>query len=392
MRSAVARSPLLHVAAVTAGLTSTSAFAAEWVFTPAAEVSERTQQNPHLSADKNQQNDLSTGVGAQASLMLQRRTERLSVTVQPVVRTYRFPDHSDLNRNEQHLDVSLNWQGEKVSWAGVAAAAHDTTLTSELGNTGLTQGNYRHESFDLSLGPTWMVSERLQARTSVGLYSNRYPGGESSGLENYRYSTALVGMSYVLTDRASVSLYGSAGRLDGQGSGANTDNASLTLQSRYAWSSLMSIGVGVGPSLARTDAGQQRGLLYNADVTRVFEKSALSFSLRRTQSPSGRAVLTDVEDATLAFTAQLTERLTGTASAGFTRRRDALRDLNLDLTRVHYAHADAGVSWLLAPNWRLGASVGSAVQQVGSDFYNNSTGRGFDAHLALSWNGNPHVK
>ncbi len=393
MRLGVARHPLLQVAAVTAGLTSTStsAFAAEWLFAPAADVSEQTQRNPHLSPDKNEEKKMSTGASAQVSLGVQRRTERLTMALQSAIGTHRFPDASDLDRNDGHVDLSLNWLGEKVSWSGTAAATRDTTLTSELGSTGLTQGNSRHESYNLSFGPNWALSERLQAQTSVSLYSSRYPGATAS-LENYDYNTATASMSYVLTDRASLSVLGSAGRLVSQGSGSNTDNASISLQTRYIWSPLLSFGAGLGPSLTKTAQGEQRGLIYSADVTRAFERASLSLSVSRRQSPSGRAVLTQTDEATLAFSAQITERLSGTATAGISRRRNTLRDFNLDLTRVRYTHADIGVFWQLASNWRLGASVGNAVQQVGSAFFDDSTGRGYNARLGLTWNGDPYVK
>ena len=392
MRAGVARNPLLRVAAVTAGLASTSAHAAEWMFTPSSELFTRTQQNPHLSADKKEEKEVSTGVGVQASVALQGRTERLIVAVQPLVTTYRYPDKTDLDRNEAHLTLSLNWLGEKVSWLGTAAAAHDTTLTSELGNTGQTQGNFRHESYNLTFGPTWRVNERMQARSSLGVEESRYPGSAGSSLSDYRYSSAVAGTSYGLTDRATLTLQGSAGRLESKGADSVTDNASLSLQARYVWSPVLSFGAGFGPSWVRTDAGKQQGLLYSADITRTFETAALSLSASRKQSPSGLAYLTEVDEATLAFSAQITERLTGTASAGITRRQNVLRDFNLDLTRVRYTRAELGVSWHLASNWHLGASLGNAVQQVGSDFFDGSTGRGYDARLSLSWSGNPHVK
>jgi hypothetical protein len=391
MRLRVARRPLLQVAAVTAGLTSTSAFAAEWLVAPGADISERTQRNPHLSPDKNDEKEMSTGVNAQASLLVQRRTERLTLSLQSLFGTYRFPDSSDLDRNDEHIDLSFNWLGEKVSWSGAAMAARDTTLTSELGNTGLTQGNSRHETYTLSFGPGWALSDRLHAQTSVSLYSSRYPGTLTS-LEDYNYNTAMANMSYVLTDRATLSVIGSAGRLDSEGPGSNTDNASISLQARYIWSPVLSFGAGLGPSRTKTDQGQQRGLIYSAEVTRAFETAALSFSVSRKQAPSGRAVLTESDEATLTFSAQITERLTGTATAGMTRRRNSLRDFDLDLTRVRYTRADLGVSWRMASSWRLNASIGNAVQQLGSDFTENSTGRGYEARLGLSWSGDPYVK
>jgi hypothetical protein len=391
MRAAVSRHPLLHVAAVTAGLASSSAHAAEWTLAPSGTLSTRVQQNPYLSSDEEQEKERSTGLGVQAALDVLRRTERLSVAIKPVLATYRFPDNSGLDRNELNLQTSLNWKGERVSWLANAGATRDTTLTSELGNTGLTQGNFRHESYVASFGPAWQVSERMQARSTIGSQSHRYDGRESSGLENYLYSRASASVSYVLSDRTSLSFAGAVGRISREGTGANSDNASASVQVRHAWSSRLSFGAEVGPSWVRAGQGRTQGLLYGGDAGLAFEKSSLSLNISRSQDPSGRAVLTEVEQANLAFTTQFTERLSGGVTAGFTRRRSALRELDFEYQRVRYSRIEMRLSWRASPNWLLGASLGNTVQRVGEVFFDEATGRGYDALLTLRWTGDPYV-
>ncbi len=391
MRAENLHRPLLHVAAVTAGLASGATHAAEWVVTPSAIASTHTQQNPYLRPDEKSQDDVSTGLSTQASLSMTRDTERLSLSLQPSASIYRYPDKNQLDRNEQHVNGSLSWRGETSSWAGSVTMARDTTLTSQLGDTGLTQGNQRHELYGGSIGPTWQFSERLSAQASVGSSVTRYPGSATAFLQNYRYDSGSMGMSYVLSDRAVLSVSGSAGRLNSDAQADHTDNASLVVNAQYTWSPVWSIGAGAGPSLVRVGGTSERGVVYRASLSRSFENALLSLVVSRSQQPSGSAIITNVEQAGLSFGAPLTERLTSSVTANYTRRRNALRNFDVDLNRVQYARLEAGLSWRVSPGWQIGAGAGNAFQKTGSFFSNDQTGRGYDVSLSVSWNGKPYV-
>ena len=384
--------PLLPLAAVTAGLASGSALAAEWTFTPSADFLTQSQQNPGLSANEDSKHDVSNGVGATATLGVQRRTERTTLSLSPVVRAYRYSNNSNLDRDEGQLNLSYDWLGETVSWNAGANAARDTTLTSELGTTGLTQGNLRHESWNVSVGPTWALSERWQLQSTLETNASRYPD-QQEGLSNYRYSTALVSTTYTVNEQIAVSLYGTAGKLEAQGNGGNTDNQSANIRLQYAWSLLTSFGASIGRSWVTSGGARRQGLLYSVTASHAFEKSSLGFSVSRRQSPSGAALLTEADEASLSFATQFTERLSATVGASYSKRRNVLSRFDIDLERVRYSHADVGLSWRMAPNWKVDLSAGTAIQQVGSAFFNDElTGRGYNVRLGLSWNGDPYVK
>ncbi|MEJ0036275.1 MAG: transporter [Gammaproteobacteria bacterium] len=384
--------PLLPLAAVTAGLASGSALAAEWTFTPWSDFSTQTQQNPGLSSDENHKNDVSNGFAGTAGLGVVRKTEHLSLNLAPVIRAYRYADNASLDRDEEQLNFSFDWLGEKISWRAGANAARDTTLTSELGTTGLTQGNQRHETWSVSAGPSWSLTERWQLASNVGTSANRYPD-EHDSLSNYSYSTALLSTTYVLNEKVVVSLYGTAGRLDSEGNGANTDDRSANVEVRYTLSPLSSVGASIGRSWVTSDAGRTQGLLYSVNASRVFEKGLLAFSMSRRQSPSGRALLTEADEARLSFVTQFTERLSATVGASYSKRRNVLQVFDVDLERVRYTRADVSLSWRMAPNWSLGFGGSYAIQQVGSAFLNDDlTGRGSEVRLGLSWNGDPYVR
>lgn len=393
MKWAGATRPLLPLAAVTAGLASGSSLAAEWTMTPSANLLTQAQQNPRLAVDDDSKHDVSSGLGLTAGLGILRRTERTTLSVSPLVRAYRYDDNNNLDRDEEALGITYGWVGETVSWDSNVSAARDTTLTSELGTTGLTQGNLRHESWDVSVGPSWQLTERWRLRANAETYAHRYPDRQSALLD-YGYSTAMLSTSYVASEKLVVSLFGTAGRLNSDGNTGNTDDKSANVQLQYSWSLLTSFGAAIGRSWVTSDTGESRkGLLFNLSASHVFEKSSLSFNVSRRQAPSGRALLTEADEASVNAATQITERLSATATASYSKRRNVLRSFNFDLQEVRYTRAQLGLAWVLAPNWKLGFAAGSTTQQVGSDFVQGDlTGRGFEVSLGLSWNGDPYVR
>jgi hypothetical protein len=391
MRVESAHRPLLRVAAVTAGLASGATHAAEWMVTPSVSASAQTQSNPFLQPDEKSKDDTSTGLATTAAFALTRESERLSLSLQPNFAFYRYPDKDQLDRNEQRLNSSASWRGETSTWSGTLGVARDTTLTSELGNTGITQGNQRHEFHDLQLGPTWQLTERWSAQASAGTSVNRYPGAASAFLEDYRYDSVGFGMTYVLSERAGVSLTGSAGRLHNLEQGDDSKNASVMLNAQYAWSPVWNISLGVGPSLVRLDDTNEHGLVYRASLSRGFERSSLALAATRSQQPSGSAIITNIEQASLAFSTALAERVSGSLNASYSRRSNVFRAFNVDINRVAYTRLEAALSWRVSPSWQVGAGVGDSIQKTGSFFFDDRTGRGYDARLSVSWNGKPHV-
>jgi hypothetical protein len=334
--------------------------------------------------------DSQESIGAHAGLSLTRRTEQLELVSSSRINFQRYRQDTGLDRNDQQLDLSLHWRGEHFSWTGSADAARDTTLTSELGTTGLTQFNGRHASYNFSLGPSWNISERMSMGSNVALQLNRYPGG-SPGLSDYRYGTASVNASYQVTERASLSLVGSAGHFTSDNSFASaTDNSSVNLQAQYAWAEIWTISGSAGPSWVKADRGREQGLIFSASVARRLELSSLSLSASRSQSPSGFGNLTDTDEVRLSFTRQISEHLSGSLSSGLVRRRDALPAFGLELPEVRYQQFDASLAWQIAQSWQVVFGANNRSQRLATDS-GSALARSYEGMLTLSWNGNSHV-
>jgi hypothetical protein len=371
----------LLVAAI--GMPGVVACAAEWSLTPSGQLLGAIQSNPGLQA---QNVPTARSLAAKFVVDLQRRTERSSVIISPQLLLQRYRHNGDLNRDEQRIDLTLRRQGEYLSWTGFGTAARDTTLTSELGTTGLTQSARRHQVVELTAGPRWQLSERLSTRSAVLWRSHRYPGKVQSGLTDYAYRSGTLGVDYELNERTGISLSGVAGRLTSGGAQQPSDDFSINLETQFRWRPQWSGGVVIGPSQARSGGASRDGLAFHVEVTRTTETVSLSASLGRAVSQAGRGVLTERDDLSLSGTRRLSERSEVALSAGGTVSRDALPRAGLVAGDVRYGHAEVNLRRRLNDNWNVNLLLGYTMQRIGTS--SAALARGVEAQLGFEWSGN----
>jgi hypothetical protein len=381
------RAPLARLLTAAPLALAGSAGAAEWTFAPSTQIFSQVQDNPRLEVSSD---ETATGAGAQASFDIKRRTERLDLALRPTVGLQRYWQKNDLDQNNQQLTLTGEWRGERSVWAASAAATRDSTLNSELGNTGLTQLNRRHQGAVVNLSPSWMATERLSLGSSIEWEDNRYPGDVQGLLRDTRYETLAGSASYSVTDRTALSLIATAGRLFTEGSTTRTDTSSVVMQMRWLGSSTWSATLGAGPSWTRAGGRNEPGVLYNVSLARGFERSSLTVNAIRTQSPSGRGDITELDSAGLSFSHQMTEHVSGSASMSFAHRRTAIPVLARDIEDVRYARAEGSVAWNFRSGWNVAMSLGHSAQRAGV-LTNDGTARGSDVRLTLSWTGEPYV-
>ena len=388
--SSAARVPVIGLTAAAASMITATSVAAEWTVTPSGSAFTLGQQNPNFVPDGK---DDSLAFGGNAALQVRRRTERLSLDLQSTYGAYRYRRDDNLDRDDASLGLSGLWQGERMAWSGTARATRDTTLTSELGTTGLTQGNSRHESYDLSFGPSWQPSERVIAGVSAGYDASRYPGAAAAGLVDYAQGSASGYVSYTYSERLTLTFAGAAGRLSNKGAADDTTNTNVTVAARYALGEKWSTEASVGPSLVESGGQRERGYVYGLSASRAFERATFSINASRSQEPAGRGLLTELQRVGAAFSTQLTERLSVSTTAAVTHRRNALQAFGLNLDDVKYTRGELALGWRANANWQLGFVVGGTNQRRATffGFGEPERARGYDARLALSWNGNPYV-
>lgn len=372
--------------AASATLCAQQAGAAEWQLAPSAHIGSSYADNPRLLADGS---DASAGAVGEFSARLKRLTERSELSLRPRILSSRYSNDETLDTDDQFLTAGYRWGGERSEWNSELNITRDTTLTSELGLTGLVQTNRRHEATTLSVAPTVMLTERVSGGVQMMLLDSRYVDAESTGLTDYRYTAFSLFSTVALTDAGSkLTVTAQIGELSTQGFGGS-DTRDATLRLGWSWQpwTLWTTTLSAGPSRVETDLGNDSGMVFDGEIKRQGDRWSLAASAGRSQSPTGRGVLTRRDEVELNFNRAVTERLTAIVGARWISSEDLMPQRGgVSTYQVDYGRLDLGASWRLSRHWNLSLQLSASTQK-----YELAPERaeGHRASLSMVWNGQP---
>lgn len=369
-------------AVLSAGQTS----AADWQVVPAMYVGTSYADNPRLLT--NGGTSTSGGIG-ELKASLRRLTETSELTLRPRFTSARYSDDESLDSDDQFINGGYRWVGQRSEWNMDAGWTRDTTLTSELGSTGLVESNRRHEAGTFSVSPKVMFTERVSGGVQMYLVDNRYIDADSTGLVDYRYRALSVFSMVTLTDAGStLSLTAQGGSLTTEGLFATeTRDGTLKLGWSFKPALLWSASLSAGPSIVETDVASDTGFVFDGEIKRQGDRWSLTANAGRSQSPTGRGVLTRRDEARLTFSRNLTERLSANVIARWSQSEDLVPQQGRTvLYQVDYASLGLGANWRLSRDWSLALQLFGNTQD-----YELATERanGYRASLSIVWNGQP---
>jgi hypothetical protein len=317
---------------------------------------------------------------AHAAAGLSRQTEITRVDLDATASAYRYGADSALDRSDRQLALQMSRRGERYSVGSGINLTWDTTLTSELGTTGITGFNQRHRARAVSLAPQWQLTPRFSTGLALGWQDSSYEQAARGGLSGYDYTYIGTTSDFIVGPATHASLSISAGRLDSDRYRYDTGNIDARFSLTHAWSQRWTGSISGGPSRVRADGRRSSGSVFGGTLSRRAELFTLDAAVERSTSPSGSGLLSRKDEITFGSTASLAEHVTASASLGVIRSRDIMPGAGIAAARVSYARAGASLAWNLARGWNLSMSAGDARQRVA-----DGTARNLDARLSFSW-------
>lgn len=323
--------------------------------------------------------------------------DQLIFHVDPRLLATRYKSETDLNRTERYLTVFGQYATlQSVSSLNVTAA-QDTTLTSELGLTGLSAANKRHRSESATLNTRYFFNETVDANLQLYATANRYLDAEATGLSDYNYGSAVLNANYQHSDQSAFFLQSTVGHLQvpiqqksfGFIGGSEYSKTNLSAVLGYNWllNPLWEVTVSAGPSQVRTKTAVASGQEYSLKLTRKSELMTLDTAFNRDVTPSGYGLLSRRDRVQFVLSQPVSERWLTRWLLTSVRTRNIGNDGALDFGILDYRDFTGYIGWRYSPTWTVSLSAGYARQQTqGSD---SAAGRRHAA-LNISWNGLPH--
>lgn len=345
-------------------------WAAEWSAQPSFAWTTDYDSNRALSA--NPQGSESAVI--YGDLRLQRASENTQIVLEPKYDVRRYSDSMWGPGSDRSLNASLNWTGERTGLNLSAAIANTTTLTTEVLETGIVNGDVRQRLEQFNAQWNWSRTERHQFFLQ-GAYSDvSYSGGqlvpETPGgplvpvLTGYKYSSGSLGERFFISERTTftVSAVGDALNSPLRGNSSHEEGAQVELSTTY--SERLSLDVSLGESRRSLSGQSSNGTNASVLITRSFELGNATLGYARSLVPYGTGVLVQRQQVTAGLTRALSTYLD--ANINLIRVQNSASTARLGLDRPYYNDAVASLAWKLGESWTVSPSVtGSWTRSIG---------------------------
>jgi hypothetical protein len=224
-----------------------------------------------------------------------------------------------------YAPLSLQYRGERNTWAFDGGLTRDNTLRSELLQTGLVLAFAQRNLWAANPSWTYHMTERWSMQSGYQFQDAQYEAGTGLGLVDYRVHGGTAGLSYRVNESDSIQLSGTYSKfLAPQGNHLVSDSYGVQLKGIHAFSERTTATVEGGPrflinsietgSLARSD--HKTVWVFKAGLSTRTERTQFSLDLSREIFPSGFGLLIQTDRAGATVRHEVTDKLALSLNAG----------------------------------------------------------------------------
>jgi hypothetical protein len=288
-----------------------------------------------------------------ADLQLQRSLENTQFTLDPHFDVRRYSDSIWGPGDDRSIAGAVSWSSERSKLNLNGSIANQTTLTTELIETGIIDTNTRRR--------TEMAGGELDlARTEEHLFfiQASYLGSSYSGpahiqelLPGYRYESASLGERFIVSEHWTLSPGVFGDILHSDRAVASSHEAGAQVELAYAHSERLSFDVQIGESRRALYGSASSGTNVIASATRVYERGSVSLGYSRSLVPYGNGFLVQRQQINATFKYSLSPYVDCDLTALRVDNNQATVRLGVD--RRFYDNAVAGLNWRLGETWTL---------------------------------------
>jgi len=266
----------------------------------------------------------------------------------------RYPSDDELDSNNWFIKLDSFFQSEFSQWGLGAGFTQDSTIQSELLDTGVTDVSKTRTQ--KSIAPSWQrtLSEYTALELGYDYAEVSYEDAETIGLFDYDIGTFSATVSRLLTafDYLNATLYYTA--FDAPDAQSEFDDKGIKLGFSHVYSDYYQFDVTVGArrtkydNLARENESSS-GFVGEASLSRQFELGSVRGSIGRRIDPSGSGYLQQRDSFILILTQKFTPLLNGSLNASANRNKSLQKD-DTTLDRTYYIFVPR-LTWRLTKNW-----------------------------------------
>jgi hypothetical protein len=351
--------------------------AAEWSVTPLLSASSDYDTNRQLRTD-------STGSGAgylTIDLKFRRELEDLQLNLEPTYTVRRFTDSRYGNGDDRTVTAGLIWTGERSLLNLGASYLDQSTLTSEVFQTGILFANTFRRDTELSAAWTWGQTERRSLVSQFNYSDVSYYGTFAEFLPGYKYYSGSAGERYAFNERGSftVSAYGDI--LSSTTPGNSSREYGLQGELNYQLTERSTVDIAAGESRRELNNSGSYGTTASIKYDRSFDRDKLTAQYLRSLVPYGTGFLVERQQYSGIWTHSFTEYWDSSLTYTYVKNNDIAVLLRLD--RRTYSDLNVSLNYHPFETWIIsvrGDYIGSQLADAAGEHVKEWRGG-----LSVSW-------
>jgi hypothetical protein len=333
--------------------------AAEWSITPDYSASVDYDSNRRLQVDGKKSSEASV---LAVDLRLKRALENMDLTIEPRYALRRFTDASLGNGDDRSVYAGFNWSRERSTVSLTASYFDQSTLTTELLETGIVAADTHRRLEQAGASWNWGLTERRTLIAQLSYMDVSYRGQSAALLPGYRYPSATFGERFSFSERGSFTLSAYGSRLQSDTPGNSSHQLGLQGQIVYSLSERMNIDASIGESSRVLSGESSHGTDASVSMNYSLYSTQASVGYTRSLVPYGVGFLVQRQQFTATLTRPLTPYLE--SSVSFVRVQNNETAVLLRIDRRDYNSLSAGLTWRPTETWSLSARIEGVRTQL----------------------------
>ena len=330
-------------------------FAAEWSVQPSISMVADYDSDRSLAAE-------SLGGSEEAviytDLRLQRAIESTQITIEPMFDLRRYSSSNWGPGNDRSLSTSLNYTGERAKYSLSGSIFDQTTLTTEVAETGIINGSTRRRYTQGNTEWDWSESELFQSFIQAAYLGSAYSGGSplvQLELPGYHYTSGALGERFTWSEAWTFSASAFGDVLQSARKDSSSHEEGVQVDASYRYSERTQFELALGESERSLSGQSSSGTNVTAVASRTFERGSATISYNRSLVPYGTGVLVQRSQITASLTRPIAPTLD--FNVALLRLQNNAATVRLGLDRPYYNSAQFGLSWHMGESWTLQPAV-----------------------------------
>lgn len=360
--------------------------AAEWSIAPTFTLGADDDSNRALSVPATP----ADSIWLYSNVQFQRSTETTQLSITPQVNWQHFDVREFGNITDRDLSGAFLWTQERGSLNLSASRLDDSTLTTELTETGIASSDLNRLTQQGSLSWNYGLTERRAFVFQAGYVDVSYYGpraGFLSLLEGYRYPSASAGEQFVLSERTTLTVSAFADELIAPLSINDSHEEGGELQLVHNFTERTQLTVTAGGSARSLEGDRSTGKVAIVDFSHSSELGKVSLDYSNQLVPYGTGVLAQRQQVSATGTYNLSEKWD--IGASVLRIDNSQSVVYLHIDRRSYTGFTAGVDWRPLETWTVRLEGGTTRTQT-FDFVSVPVTES-RAALKITWTPHPVV-